>query len=83
MNCVDPTFATRHYAMSGALDEIFEDNVSKSDSSDDNLDAVRKVNEFDIRSFRNTMDVDSNFLVGNSVGGTPVDTRCYLSCCVR
>lgn len=65
--------ATGHYAMSGALDGNFEDNVSKSDSSDDNLDAVREVNEFDIHTFKNTMDVDSNFSIENSVGGTPVE----------
>ncbi|KAF3324248.1 Myb/SANT-like DNA-binding domain-containing protein [Carex littledalei] len=66
--------ATGNYAMSGAAsNEHLEDNISKSDSSDLNANAVQELSDFDIRAFKNTIEGNYNFSFENSVGGTPVE----------
>ncbi|KAF3323889.1 Myb/SANT-like DNA-binding domain-containing protein [Carex littledalei] len=64
---------SRNYATSVNLSEQLEDHASKSDSSDNNHNAERELNEIDIGALRTTKDVDSNYSIGKSFCGEPIE----------
>ncbi|KAF3331098.1 Myb/SANT-like DNA-binding domain-containing protein [Carex littledalei] len=68
---------TGNYAMSGAAsNEQLQDNISKSDSSDSDANAVQELSDFDIRAFKNTMEGNYNFSFENSIGeGNEVSSK--------